>query len=111
MVQFVLILALTFCGIHTSDSSSTTTITPSIEFSKPATEFESGQPVYPKGTEAVLKNLSAKTARVVINDKVDQVLNSDQVEVSKLVQLSEGTYTVIIESPNGAKNTFGFTIK
>ena len=109
MLQFVLILAITFTGTTLNESNATTT--PSIEFSKPAAEFESGQPVFPKGTKAYLRNLPTDNSRVLINDKVDRVLTSDRVDVSKLVDLSEGTYTVIIESPNGSKEIFGFTIK
>ncbi len=110
MVQIVLMLALTFCGINTNKSTNKS-ISPSIEFSKPANEFESGQPVFPKGTKAYLRNLDSQESRVVINDQVDLVLNSNRVEVSKLVKLSEGTYTVMIESADGNKETFGFTIK
>ncbi|MEO9482269.1 MAG: hypothetical protein ABJG47_02440 [Ekhidna sp.] len=110
MIHFVLVLTLAFSGIN-SDSSATVTESPSIEFSKPAAEFESGQPVYPKGTKAFLRNLTTDKSRVVINDKVDEILKSQRVDVSRLVDLSEGTYTVMIESPNGSKETFGFTIK
>lgn len=110
MVQFVLILALTFCGID-FNSSTKNTISPSIEFSKPANEFESGQPVFPEGTKAFLRNLPSNESRVVINDQIDLILNTENVEVSQLLKLSEGTYTVMIESPDGVKETFGFTIK
>lgn len=110
MTHFLLILTLTFSGISTEDTRDAINA-PSIEFSEPAAEFESGQPVFPKGTKAYLRNLPAKNSRVIINDQVDKVLDSKLVEVSKLIKLSEGTYTVMIESPDGRKETFGFTIK
>lgn len=109
MIKFTLVLSLAFFG--TSFGSKNTAILPSIEFSQPAAEFESGQPVYPKGTKAILRNIPANKARVMINDKVDKVLATKRVDVSKLVELSEGTYTVVIETPNGQSETFGFTIK
>ncbi|MEP1035283.1 hypothetical protein [Ekhidna sp.] len=110
MIQFALILSLALFGTSFESSKSMSTL-PSIEFSKPILEFESGQPVYPKGTKAFLRNLPSDKSRVVINDKVDKVLKTRRVEVSKLVELSEGTYTVMIETRNGAIETFGFTIK
>ena len=110
MIQFALILSLAFYGNPVDDSVNMNTM-PSIEFSKPAAEFESGQPVYPAGTKATLRNLPADKSRIVINDQVDKVLNSKRVDVSKLVELLAGTYTVVIESESGLNETFGFTIK
>lgn len=110
MIQFVLIFTLSIFGSTTERTKSYETL-PSIEFSKPAADFESGQPVFPKGTKAFIKNLSSISSRVTINDQVDQVLMTQRVDVSKLVELSEGTYTVIVESSNGVNETFGFTIK
>lgn len=111
MIKFALILSLTIFGTSIDDSAKSATTIPSMEFSKPAAEFESGQPVFPKGTKAFIRNLSSAKSRVVINDKVDKVLALKRVDVSKLVDLSEGTYTVIIETPTGETETFGFTIK
>ena len=109
MIKITLILAMALFG--TTVVPIETTNLPSIEFSKPASEFESGQPVFPKGTKAVLKNLSADQSRVMINDQIDKVLVTDQVDVSNLVELTEGTYTVIVESSKGKSEIFGFTIK
>lgn len=110
MIHHVLLLTLALAVGDLSETNEVIVL-PSIEFSEPASTFESGQPVFPKGTKAVLRNLTCKESRVVINDKVDQVLSADKIEVSDLVNLSEGTYTVIVEMPNGTKEIFGFTIK
>ncbi|WP_436517659.1 hypothetical protein [Ekhidna sp. To15] len=109
MIKYTLILSLVFFG--TSFDSTNATELPSIEFSKPAAEFESGQPVFPKGTKAILRNLPAEKARVMINDQVDRVLDAQNVDISKLVKLSEGTYTIVVETSNGQSEIFGFTIK
>lgn len=110
MIHHVLLLTLALT-IGDLPATNDIIVLPSIEFSSPASKFESGQPVFPKGTKAILKNLTCKESRVVINDKVDQILSTDKIQVSDLVNLSEGTYTVIVEMPNGTKETFGFTIK
>ncbi len=109
MKKFALILTLAFIGF--SFASKNEEVIPCIEFSKPAAEYESGQPVFPKGTKAILRNLPSDNSRVMINDKVDRVLTSKRVDVSKLVELAEGTYTVVIETSNGKREIFGFTIK
>ena len=111
MMKFTLIITLIFSNGFLAKELENTELPPSIEFSKPALEFESGQPVFPVGTEAYLRNLPSSESRVVINDKVDKILTNSRVEVSKLVKLSEGTYTVLVELQDGKNETFGFTIK
>ena len=109
MKKITLILTLAF--VAGAFAPKKTTELPSIEFSKPASDFESGQPVFPKGTKAFLRNLPSDKSRVMINDEVDKVLDAKRVDVSKLVELSEGTYTIVIETSNGKSEFFGFTIK
>lgn len=110
MVKFVIVLALAIYGKAIQDAQNTAAVT-SVEFTEKAIDFESGQPVFPKGTSVIVRDLPTSKSRVVINETVDLIVNENQVDVSSLLDLTEGTYTVMIASENGNDETFGFTIK
>ncbi|WP_420317824.1 hypothetical protein [Ekhidna sp.] len=108
MLKFALILAVALFGTSVTETSKKPL--PSIEFSQSAIDFESGQPVFKDETTAILKTASLEEVRVVINDQVDFVTNSENIELSSLIKFSEGTYTVLIQGKD-YEETFGFTIR
>ncbi|WP_425392749.1 hypothetical protein [Ekhidna sp.] len=110
MLKFALILAVALFGTSATDTSKNIKTLPSIEFSQSAIDFESGQPVFTDETKAILKTANLEDVRVVINDQVDLITNSDKIEISSLIELSEGTYTVLLQGKD-YEETFGFTIR
>ena len=83
----------------------------SIVYSEKAMEYESGQPVFSSNVEAMLLHRSNQDGvRVIINDVFEDTFDSNVIELNDIVELSEGTYTVVIESGN-EEETFAFTIR
>ena len=112
MPKFILILALAFSGDAVDTTKSTTILDalPIIEFSNAALDFESGQPVFPKQTSAILKIGSAENVKIYINNEVETQVSDDQVDISTLIEFEEGTYTVLVKGKN-YEEAFGFTIR
>ncbi|SNT18592.1 hypothetical protein SAMN05421640_2725 [Ekhidna lutea] len=111
MLKLTLLLAFILIGSPVkNEKKDATSSIPSIEFSNPAIEFESGQPVFTKETVATLNKPDSEEVRISINDDVDVSVSSTQIELSSLINLSEGTYTILVQGKN-YEETFGFTIK
>lgn len=112
MHKFILILAIAFWGDSLKEDASFEKVEsmPIIVFSSPAIDFESGQPVFSKDTDATLNKFESDEVRIFINDSVDIYTDSDAVELSDLINFSEGTYTVLVQGKN-YEEVFGFTIR
>ncbi|MEQ8906302.1 hypothetical protein [Ekhidna sp.] len=112
MPKFILILALVFSenAIDSPKSATTIEALPSIEFSDAALDFESGQPVFSKNTTATLKVGTAEDVKIYINNEVETQINNSQVDLTSLIEFSEGTYTVLVKGEN-FEEAFGFTIR
>lgn len=111
MPKVILIFALAFSGLLTKEEDPIKSKKlPIIEFSQTAIDFESGQPVFSTQTSAVLNVQRHGSVRVIINDAVDTTITKKEIDLSSLVDLSEGTYTILILG-KGYQETFGFTIR
>ncbi len=112
MPKFILLLAIAFVGNSMKETSPTDSLgnMPIIEFSNPAIDFESGQPVFSKTTDAFLSRPDSGEARIFINDSVDVYSTDNQIDLATLIDFTEGTYTVVIQGKN-YEEVFGFTIR
>ncbi|MEP1970793.1 hypothetical protein [Ekhidna sp.] len=80
-----------------------------IEFSKKAVSVESGQPVFTKGTKVWLSNPRKQEIKIYLNEEVKEI-NGVKVDLSKITNLNEGTYTLVVNTKSEEK-VFGFTIQ
>lgn len=107
----ILILVFTlFLNFPVDSKKAVTPDFPSIEFSNSAIGFESGQPVFSSKTSIILNTKSSEDVRVIINDEVDTKISTNTIDLTSLVYLSEGTYTILIQGDR-YEEAFGFTIK
>ena len=85
-----------------------------IMFNKVPIGIESGEPVYPLNTEIVVKTSRKKEITVNING-IDQIKETaSEVNISKLVELKEDTYTVVVttvDEDQTVQKIFGFILK
>ena len=111
MPKVILVLAIAFSGLLAREEDPIKSKKlPVINFSQTATDFESGQPVFSTQTTATLNVQRPGSVRIIINDAVDTTVNKKEIELSSLVEFSEGTYTVLIQGKD-YQETFGFTIR
>lgn len=111
MPKIILIITLAFSGLFAKNPTNTAVKKlPVIEFSNSAIDFESGQPVFSEETQAILNTKGAGSVRVIINDSVDKKISKKQVDLSSLIDFSEGTYTVIVKGKD-FEEAYGFTIR
>ena len=110
MVKFVTILLSVFSfNFVVSYSSIPQPADVVLEFSDKAIAFESGQPVFSKGTKVWLSNPAKKEIKLYLNEEVKEI-NGVKVDLSKITKLNEGTYTLVVNTSSEEK-TFGFTIQ
>ncbi|WP_436517221.1 hypothetical protein [Ekhidna sp. To15] len=110
MIKFVSILVSVFSfnfvvSYSTADQPSDV----ALEFSDKAVAVESGQPVFTKGTKVWLTNPQKQEIKLYLNEEVKEI-NGVKVDLSKITNLSEGTYTVVVNTVTEEK-IFGFTIQ
>lgn len=112
MPKIILIITLAFSGlfVDNEDNLLNSKKLPVIEFSNSAIDFESGQPVFSKKTNAILNVQGGGSVRVIINDAVDAKVTKKQINLSSLIEFSEGTYTVVVKGED-FEEAFGFTIR
>jgi methionine-rich copper-binding protein CopC len=80
-----------------------------LEFSDDAVAIESGQPVFTKDTKIWLSNPLKEEIKLYLNEE-EKETNSEKVELSEITNLSEGTYTLVVNT-NTNEKVFGFTIQ
>jgi len=80
-----------------------------VEFSGTAVAIESGQPVFEKGTDVWVSNPGQEEVQIFLNEQETES-NSEKIELSKIILIGEGTYTLVIQTSDEEK-TFGFTIQ
>ncbi|MEP0984884.1 hypothetical protein [Ekhidna sp.] len=111
MPNSIFILVFVFFGNFNFDTKTSESLdVPSIEFSSSAIGFESGQPVFSRETSIVIDTKDKKNVRVIINEEVDTRISTNTIDLASLVNLSEGTYTILIQGER-YEEAFGFTIK
>ena len=112
MLKFVTVLA-SVVSLNFVVSLTTTTIESqqsevAIEFSNTAVAIESGQPVFRKGTKVWVSNPQKEKIQLYLNEK-EKEISDKKVDLSKITNLNEGTYTLVINT-NAEEKVFGFTI-
>ncbi len=113
MIKFVTILAsvvsFNFVVSFTTTSIESQPSEVTIEFSDTAVAIEGGQPVFQKGTKVWVSNPKKENIQLHLNEKEKEV-NEEKVDLSKITNLEEGTYTLVVTTEIEEK-VFGFTIQ
>lgn len=112
MIKFVAILTLAILAnfiISFTQFKSNENTDDELVFSNEIVTVESGQPVYSKGTEIAINNSEKKQMEIYLNEQVIKT-SEQQINLSQVAQLNEGTYTLVINKGFQEK-TYGFTIQ
>ncbi|MEO1253438.1 MAG: hypothetical protein AAFY41_00950, partial [Bacteroidota bacterium] len=93
---FILPLILTFSSRKENHGMDNPSRKVSIIYSQPAITYESGQPVFSSQVEiTLLRKSSQNGVRLLVNDCLDVKISSEIIELSELIALNAGTYTVV----------------
>ena len=111
MINFVVILfsVVSFNFVDSYVVSDNQPQEVAIEFSNEAVAVESGQPVFNKGTNVWLSNPQKEEIKLYLNEE-EKYTNAEKVDLSEIINLNEGTYTLVINI-NSEEKVFGFTIQ
>ncbi|WP_370090016.1 hypothetical protein [Ekhidna sp.] len=111
MFKFIIILVVVLLTNGETKKKKVTERSASVVFSEKSVSYESGQPVFTEDLKATLiRKSNMDGVRVVINDSLDVLINSEVIELNKLIDFSPGTYTILIELGDDTE-TFGLTIR
>jgi len=113
MIKFVSILvsvvSFNFVVSYSTTQAEAQPYEVGIEFSHSAIDIESGQPVFNKGTKIWLSNPQKEEVKIYLNEE-EKETNSEKVELSDIIKLDVGTYTLVVNTRSDEK-VFGFTIQ
>lgn len=114
MIRLVLILtsvvSLDFAVSFKATESKEVQESTELIFSNDAIAVESGQPVYPKDTKVWISTIeNMEEIKLQVNEREAVVKNEKKIDLSKVITLESGTYTLVVNDRQ--ESTFGFTIE